>query len=245
MAIFIAFSIFASILLNNFFIKKESVVVKWILILNIPLSLYLIVQTGSRKGLVLGISFLFLFFLPFIKSVKGIIAAFSLSFFLFFGFIYLSENSEFAEQLEFVLKRFESAQETVEGTGYEGSAETRLHYISLGIDIWKDNPVLGVGFNNFRVFSGRQYSHNNFVELLSTLGIVGFILFYLFYLFTLLNVLKIKERDLRISAIFFIIVFVVMDYAWVSYYTIPYLMMWVMLSSLGLKEYDKIMEKNK
>lgn len=232
LAIFMSFSIFASILFINFFFKNKNDFFKWVIILNIPMCLFLIIQTGSRKGFILGISFLFLFFLPYIKSIRGTVTALFLGATLFFGFIYLSEDPEFAQQLEFVFNRFEGAQETIEGTGTEGSTETRLYFIETGIDLWKRNPFFGVGFNNFRNFAAGNYSHNNFVETLSTLGIIGFILFYLFYIFTLLNVLKIKERDLRISAFFFMIVFVIMDYAWVSYYEIIYLIMLVMLSSM-------------
>lgn len=245
LAIFISFSIFASILLINSFMTKEQKYLRWMLFFNIPASIYLIIQTGSRKGLILGFSFLFLFFLPFIKSVKGTIAALFIVLLFFAGFNYLIEQEDFSGQIEFVLKRFEGARETIEGTGVEGSSEQRLDFIETGVNIWKNNPFLGVGFNNFRYFSGGFYAHNNFIELLSTLGLIGFFLFYFFIIFAASNILKIIDWNPRISAIFFMIVFVLMDYVWVSYYDIPYLMMWVMLSSFKLKEDFKNTEESK
>jgi len=241
LAIFISFSIFSSILLINFFTDNRNRFLKYFLMLNIPMGIYLIIQTGSRKGFILGISFLFLFFLPYIKTIRGIVFSFLIVIFLFTGFSYLSENEDFSEQLDFLLKRFEGTEEALRGTGQQDSStDTRMYFTEEAFDIWKNSPLIGIGLNNFAFYYG-TYAHNNFVEILANLGFVGFILFYLFYLFSAASILSIKNRQLRISALFFIIIFTFMDYAWVSYYDIPYLTMIVMLTTM---KHDGNEEKN-
>lgn len=231
-AILLSFSIFATILLINSFSKKDGVsFFKWVFSLIIPLCLYLIVQTGSRKGFILGIVFLFMFFLPYFKNTKKIIYGTIILLMFAVGFNFLLENEEFAEQLGFVYERFEDAQDTVEGTGYEGSADIRLFFIKEGFETWKNNPVLGIGLNNFSFYYG-TYTHNNFIEMLANLGIIGLILYYLIYLFCFLNVIKIKDFNLKVSGLFFLILFLFMDSAWVSYVSIPYFMMIIFVSDM-------------
>lgn len=236
MGTFMSFSIFSSILLRHFFLKKKNKYLQWILYLNIPMSLYIIIQTGSRKGFLLGIVLLFLFFVPYLKSTKNIIYG-SISVLVFIiGFNFLLQNEGFAEQFEFVLERFEGAQETIAGTDVEESTEYRIYLANQAFDIWTENPVLGIGLNNFQTFFDGYYSHNNFAEIAANLGAVGLILYYLFYLFCLLNVLKIKNKYLRISGVSFLVVFFIMEYAWVCYSHTIYIMMLLMVSSLAFLE---------
>jgi len=179
----------------------------------------------------LGVAFLFLFFLPYFKNTKNIIYGAVILLMFIIGFNFLLENEEFAEQLGFVSERFEDAQGTIEGTGYEGSADLRLFFIKEGFETWKNNPVLGIGLNNFSFYYG-TYTHNNFIEMLANLGIIGLILYYLIYLFCFLNVIKIKDFNLKVSGLFFLILFLFMDSAWVSYVSIPYFMMIIFVSDM-------------
>lgn len=59
------------------------------------------------------------------------------------------------------------------------STISRLNMINLAIGIFKENPIFGAGLNNYKYLTYyNTYSHNNYVELLSCLGIVGFLLYY-------------------------------------------------------------------
>lgn len=238
-AVLMSFSLFSTSLLITFFIKKTNVYLRLLLFFNIPVSIYIIVQTGSRKGIMIALSFLFLFFLPYIKSTKGIFAGVIFVAILSATLGYMMNDDEFAEQLGFVSKRFEKAQETIEGTGVEESTQHRLQLIDQGVDVWMKNPIIGVGLNNFSFYSGGSYAHNNFLEIAVNFGVIGFVLFYLFFIFCFYSVFKIADNNLRMQCIIFLFIILVSDYASVSYYSLPYLMMLVFVSSIAKSNLKK------
>ncbi len=87
-------------------------------------------------------------------------------------------------------------------TNFEQSSYGKLY--SSGIQVWKLNPINGVGFKNFRVNCDIQvvdksdnthplcstHPHNLYLEILSETGIIGFLLFCFFILFLLKKILK-------------------------------------------------------
>lgn len=229
LSFFMSFSILASVLLLNFFYKNRGKIIKTALVLNIPLCLYIIVQTGSRTGFAMGFSMLFLFFLPYFKSIKSTITALFFIILFMATFLYMLNDDDFSEQFEFVFKRFESAQETIEGTGAEGSTEMRFFYINKGIKIWLERPFVGVGLDNFSHYH-HTYAHNNYVEILATLGLIGFILLYSFYYNIFLSFLHVKDLVFKVTGIFSLLIFLIMDFGTVSYYNAIYLMFLIYLS---------------
>jgi len=61
------------------------------------------------------------------------------------------------------------------------SGRDKLFYES--IKVFMDNPIFGVGLDNFRVYSTiKQYSHITWMELLSTTGLVGFSIYLVFFI---------------------------------------------------------------
>ncbi len=85
---------------------------------------------------------------------------------------------------------------------FEQSSYGKLY--SSGIQVWKLNPINGVGFKNFRVNCDIQvvdqsanthplcstHPHNLYLEILSETGIIGFLLFCFFILFLFQKILK-------------------------------------------------------
>lgn len=71
------------------------------------------------------------------------------------------------------------------------SDNARNNMIQFGLELFGNRPILGYGLQNFRNFyhSG-QYSHNNFVELLVSVGLIGFIIYYLMYLIPVIKIVK-------------------------------------------------------
>ena len=119
--------------------------------------------------------------------------------------------------------RFESLLKTVDGGKGDGSAESRQMYIELVMKYYKQRPIWGHGVNTFRTLDGSHgsYSHNNYVELLFSVGIVGTVTYYLIYVWILVTAIakyvKYHSRN-ALMAIAFIIAFAVNDIAMVSYY---------------------------
>ena len=73
-------------------------------------------------------------------------------------------------------------------------------------------------------YSHIAYSHNNFTELLCTLGIIGFVIYYSYWLILLYRLYIIKKNSSnlqikRMSLLFMsiMIMFILLDYGNVSY----------------------------
>lgn len=75
--------------------------------------------------------------------------------------------------------------------GDDKTSQSRLHYWEMGIEIWKDHPVKGIGYENWipyflafhRGESGLSWkaaevAHSTPISLLAELGTVGFVLYY-------------------------------------------------------------------
>lgn len=106
----------------------------------------------------------------------------------------------------------------------------RKFYIKEANELFKKNVLIGYGGNGF-VTHMREigyyhvaYSHNNYTELLCTLGIVGFLIYYSYWLVTLFRLIKIRRQCINFTekktATFFIIIIMmllILDYGCVSY----------------------------
>lgn len=69
------------------------------------------------------------------------------------------------------------------GEGNTTSDNIRRSMVSVGWELFLEQPVFGYGLSNYQILSAMgSYSHNNFIELLVSLGFVGTALYYLMYL---------------------------------------------------------------
>lgn len=114
----------------------------------------------------------------------------------------------------------------------EGSVYERAAMMVAGIEVWKENPVIGVGTDQFRYHAGafgirETYSHSNPIEVLANFGLVGALLYYGAYgalSWRLASVIRRcwSFRELRYRLLFltaFWIIWVVLEVAWVTYYS--------------------------
>lgn len=78
-----------------------------------------------------------------------------------------------------ILERLESYM-SISGNS---SDNLRAELIRYGLELFSENPLFGYGLNNYHLFhwSG-LYSHNNYIEVLVSLGIIGFIVYYLIFI---------------------------------------------------------------
>jgi len=137
--------------------------------------------SGSKRGLftlVLSIVSYIILSTKGLKFFFGIVV----SVLILYGFYWIiMHNQAFYSVLG---RRIEKFVNTIEGSAKDASTIEREYFIQTAKKIFLDYPILGYGGNNFRTYLREigyhksVYSHSNFFELLSTLGIVGFVIYY-------------------------------------------------------------------
>ncbi len=71
------------------------------------------------------------------------------------------------------------------------SNENRIELYKYAIDVWKQHPIFGIGFNQFRVyFWDNTYSHSIYAEVLSCTGTIGTIIFFLPIFYIILQMVR-------------------------------------------------------
>lgn len=195
------------------------------LIASIP-TFFVLAASGSRKALfifVFGVAVLFIaknlgnkdffksIFYVLISLVVIIIAVYQLSKLAMF---------------EGVNERIVGLFNGILGKGQvDHSTSVRLKMIEIGMNLFAQRPVLGVGIDNAKIYTepvfgvANYYLHNNYVELLADGGIVGTFIYYSIYIFLLRRLWK--NRDFtsgEFNVVFLILVLrLILDYGMVSY----------------------------
>ena len=178
---------------------------KALYLLSIP-ELVFILLIGSRKafvGVIIGIALLFLYKIVSERQFKTLGRTVIL---LAAGYFIIRILSDF-NIFSFVSHRMESI----------------FNYLSGSLQVFRANPILGIGFGNSYLYGIGDYTyfHDNFVEILSSGGILGFIIYYGMYVYILFKLLKnhvFKRSDMMLILIILILT-LVMDYGSVSYYS--------------------------
>lgn len=211
-------SIFSSLLLNLFYQNKLLYYYNY---LNILLASYVIFLTVSKKNILL-LALLLFFAIPWknfdINKILRVTIVFLILILLIYSnyslFIDIDNINNIFELLQ---KRMMGLQAMLEGSEGDNSSEERLFFIKEGLLVFTDNPIFGIGINNFRELFGK-YAHNNYIELLVDVGIVGFVFFYSTYVLILTKIKKMEKIEAK--KFLFLIVFslLLMEMATVSYF---------------------------
>lgn len=97
------------------------------------------------------------------------------------------------------------------------SINLRSFFFNTGKSIFKSHPLFGIGINNFAYYVGNytsytaeRYSHNNYIELLSCMGVAGFFLYYLSYVYIFVKLTACIRRD-RKDTVLIIVLSVLID----------------------------------
>lgn len=105
------------------------------------------------------------------------------------------------------------------------SDNARANMIRFGLQLFFNRPIQGYGLNNFRAFyyTG-QYSHNNFVELLVSLGLIGFAIYYGMYAASIFSLIKKSTKDnperfQYLMLLFLLIISIIFGYGMVQFYS--------------------------
>jgi O-antigen ligase len=206
---------FAYIFSLHFFISEKGLTNK---VLAFAAMLFLIcatIRTQSRQGVVLAIAGTILYFIIYYilkfristeKSklfFKSIIILLATILIICIGFQFFKQSEYYYRFSTFInfLKISQRTSAFPVVAAIDLSTFMRVQLIRYGLEMWKDNPVMGVGLDNFRVnikgywHAGLPlYSHNNYIELLSTIGIFGVISYYALYFYVLTSLFSLKKE---------------------------------------------------
>ncbi|WP_292589153.1 O-antigen ligase family protein [Mesotoga sp. UBA5557] len=120
--------------------------------------------------------------------------------------------------------------------GEEASVRIRSMLIVEGIELWKEHPILGAGPDQFMFLSSFQlYSHNNYIELLSTAGILGFMIYFSVILLILRRAALGSSKAIRNYVFLCVALILIFDFFVVTYYSKYH---WLLLSVLAYSAYS-------
>lgn len=125
-----------------------------------------------------------------------------------------------------IMGRIESLEHLLfNENGADHSSILRQEMIEVGLRVFKDNPLGGIGIGNSHFYTHyyltrNTYLHNNYVELLASVGIIGFILYYLIYARLIIRLKKYSTNpdDINMMCIVLLASLLISDYGNVSYY---------------------------
>ena len=231
-----------SILTSILYINKKEEISKsfyYYQYVNIVLAYLMIIFTVSNKGILFGNSLVLFYFLLSMKSLKGLARIGILLLMISIYISYFIDWNDIIYYYNNVMVRFDAFNSSVSGqaTGYD-STSIRMNLILSGIDAIQTKPLFGYGLANFKYVSfNGQYAHNNYIEVLANSGIVGGIIFYSMYIYLIKKIFNIKNNDLKYILLLFVLIFLLMDMAVVSYgskfqiYTLLYLSFFAEINS--------------
>ena len=211
--------------------NKKNSLIKFIIILLILIFSYeIIFKTASRQGfLITIICFLFYIYKSF-KNLNIFRAILTLLISIFIIDITLSSLTNSIYLQERVLSIFSFNKDV------DVSVNQRFYYIVKAFEYWVENPILGIGLDQFRVLNNSSYSHNNFLELLATTGLLGFIFYYLPHFLILKTYFLSKKNKSNLEySIFFLIIVLISDIAAVNYFEKPFWLIFTIILFISSK----------
>jgi len=200
------------------FLRNQKGVLSWVNMAYILFALFGIILTASRGGLLIAAMALFIIPLTLFdlhKRARYIIIVF-LAVVSFSSLLYLPE----------VYPKLEENVERLKGTPgeiREGTMANRRVIWNAGIQVYKDNPILGVGAHGYRFavqgfgvdpstgvrvdyFHFARAPHNTYLSVLVDTGLIGFLLFATIFVIALIAALY---SD-KIAKKFYVVLFVVL-----------------------------------
>lgn len=228
-------------------IDKKKRVLK--MVFTIPM-LIILVYSGSRKAWI-GFAVVIVLIL-FLQNKTKILRNILIISLVSVGLYYLLMNVDFFYELGG--QRLEQLILGLLGKGeVDHSTYLRQEYIRLGLEWFRDNPILGYGINSYRrlllesSFRTYTYAHNNYVELLVDVGIVGTAIFYYMYVWSItkgiyINIINRKKQNEKVKFILFLLclalIQLLMHVGMIAYTDLSSLII-IMIFCSALDMYDK------
>lgn len=128
------------------------------------------------------------------------------------------------------------------------SGEARLDSVNNALTIFKDNPILGVGFDSYR-YAQKRYgfinenkglihsaagTDNSFLFVLATTGVVGFLSF-MYFLYKLIKLSSLKIKNSFALVLFASVISLSVNSFFINSLFFPQIMLWIWILA-GLTE---------
>jgi O-antigen ligase len=154
------------ILIFLFQFKPKSKLLSTILLFSIGFFYYTIILTASRANFAIA-SLMFPFLILGTQKIKVYQKAILLALFgVFVGLIFSDVLKEF-----YIYDRFTDTSGSVKSL----EEENRFKYFVLSLNTFFENPIIGIGLNQFRYLSGGKIAHTDIVDIATQIGIFGLI----------------------------------------------------------------------
>lgn len=196
------------ILIAIMLFRDTNRLMKLLLIFSIPFLLYLDIMAASRKAilmLVICLCGMRILNNPtkVVKNILFITVGVCLTMYLIFEVPFFYELIGWRMEGMVALLRGEP-------TVADSSSITRAMMLNSAMQTFYDNPIFGVGMNNFRFFNIVRvtYAHNNFAEIAADLGILGLTAYYWIFLYIIKNYLKKYKLHDKMRDFLFVIIMV-------------------------------------
>lgn len=213
-----------SLVINLYFIIYDQLKIRDLFM--IP-AFVVLAASGSRKAILIVIAGTFGVFVlkntDYKRTLRNIARVILISFVVVALIFVLSRLPVFAV----ITRRMMNLVSLLQGNETRSTSDAwiRLAYNALGIQLFKQHPVLGIGIANANLYTSAYYGHNhylhnNYIELLACGGLVGFFIYYSVWIYLLIVFWKSRKyRDRQYDICFILLLInVVMDYGLVTYY---------------------------
>jgi len=162
------FGIIIAVLLIMYSINKMWKAAYWT---SIVLFFAGIFRTGSRSSLIAAVIFLiiFIFLLAKKRNYGLLIVSLVIGYFLYsYGYDYFLNDTSMGHRIQIAIDK--------------GSEQSRITLLIEGWGFFLSNPFLGVGLGSYVYYSStHHYSHNDFIEILASMGFPAFLIYAAIY----------------------------------------------------------------
>jgi O-antigen ligase len=176
---------------------KPSLKKKALLFVIVILSMtQILVYTGSRKGIILGVLMILYFSYKNMINAKGLLRKFFLFIMLivsiYIGAGYISETPYW--------HRVENILHFADGNAADTSITERWTMLLQGLELFSESPIYGWGAKGYESLSTgflgyKSYSHSNYIELMANHGIVGLFIYYSIFMTVLVKLFRRSKID--------------------------------------------------
>jgi O-antigen ligase len=180
-----------------------------------------IVATGSRGPLVaVFLATIILIIINRSKVSKASIKLAILMFLFLAILIYFARNNPY-ESLDFVFMRINKLIDGILGGGLDTASAGRDYLYNRAIELFKENPFCGGGFNSFIKQNG-IYTHNIILDVVTNYGILGFIIWISVVTYLFGGMVKRIKTEKNISPFFAVFTVEITKLMFSSTYLVSY-----------------------